>query len=222
MPLTTPKRKQLLGHAEAAVSFFAEQERNLANMLNLSRALMAWGNVLRILEDERSAAPRFSWAYNILREGPYRLAHNDGVVAWYLHQATSWLLRMRSQAMTGEQQESEIARMADLVEKVDDPRLWVQHYRDAAAYAFLLRNDSASSLKHMADMNRRRKALSSQYMDVTLLRPRIELLFATDHDEEAIGSKQPKNTVHASTRCFYSLSHMGRELLRSPPFGLRI
>ena len=63
----------------------------------------------------------------------------------YRHQATSWLLRMRSQAMTGEQQESEIARMADLVEKVDDPRLWVQHYRDAAAYAFLLRNDSASS-----------------------------------------------------------------------------
>ena len=185
-PFTSKKRRELLQHAEAAVSFFVEQKRDLANMLNLCRALMAWGNVLRILGDERSAAPRFSWVYRILLEGPCRIAPQDGVVAWYFHQARSWLLRMRGETMTGKEQETEIVKMAELAEQVNDPRLWVQHHRDAAAYATLLMNDPAASLKHIEDMRRRRKSLSSQYMDVTLLRPSIELLFATDHTEEAI------------------------------------
>jgi hypothetical protein len=187
MPFTTQKIQELLGYAVAVVDFFVGQDKDLASMLNLSRALMAWGNVLRILGSERAANRRFTWAYNVMAEGPFRIAPTNQVVGWYRHQAISWLLRTRGRFIAVEKRKEEVAEMARLaLDVVRDPRLLVQHFRDMAGHAIDLFGDFRKANEYLLHMYRARKELSSRYLDVTLLRPRIELLFETHQVEEAI------------------------------------
>jgi len=76
--------------------------------------------------------------------------------------------------------------MERLAVQVNDPRLWLQHYRDAAGHANFLFGKRDDSLKYMAEMSKWRMEVKSRYLDVTLVRPRIEFLFEQSRNEEAI------------------------------------
>jgi hypothetical protein len=184
-PFTARKAAALVTHIEAIVDFYNNQKRTAPNLVNLGRAVMKWGEILRILDDERGAAARYNWAYHLLEEGPARRSASDPFAAYYFHQAITWKLRLRAEDFTEHEQAEAIKRLEELAKQVDDPSLWVLHHRNAAYHARVLLDDHELSESHVRQMVRYRNLLPAQHqsVDITLLRPRVDLMVARDLDE---------------------------------------
>jgi hypothetical protein len=183
-PLTTATINELLTHAEAAIRFFLETRDHL----NLGRALMACGNIYRLAGQENKASPRFTWAFDVLNEGRFRVDADSKILAWYRHQAAAWRIRTRGCLMGEGERLGQISELNRLAQTVNDPRIWVEHYREEAGYASYLLNDRDLAHQRLTDLAVVRRSLTNYtpYGDPTLLTPRIQLLFESDHREEAI------------------------------------
>jgi tetratricopeptide (TPR) repeat protein len=183
-PFTSQNINVLLRHAQAAVEFFLQ----IRDHLNLGRALMAWGNIYRLLGDEANASPLFTAAFNVINEGCYRGEPRNNTVAWYLHQAGCWRLRTRGRSMGLGERRAEMQMLTRLAEQVDDPRIWVDHYREVAGFDCYLLANRHAAIEHLRALTdaRRKAADYTHYADPTLLTPKIELLFESGRQEEAI------------------------------------
>jgi hypothetical protein len=183
-PVTEDKIRQLLGHADAAIRFYLERRDNL----NLARALMVRGNIERTFWDEATAAPRFTCAHELLSEDCYRHAPNDKTVAWYFARSISYRLRCRGRSLSTAQRVGDIDRMLLLAQTVDDPMLWVEHYRDYTGHVNQLLGDRSAAFQGLRDLDGARSKFPHRVLefDNTLLRARIEFLFESGkkRDEE--------------------------------------
>ena len=149
---------------------------------------MAWGNVYRLADQETKASPRFTWAFDVLNEGRFHAGADDKTLAWYRHQATAWRLRYRGNSMSNGERLGHMSELHRLVGAVDDPRIRVEHYREEAGYASYLLNNRDLALQRLKDLASARRRLTNytSYGDLSLLTPRIQLLFESDRKEEAI------------------------------------
>ena len=168
-------------HAGAAVCFFEE----IHDFPNLGRVLIALGNTYRLVEDQRRAGQKFLWALHILKE---KCDPDDLTVARLLHQVRFWRLRCVGQDLGRPQIRSEIAELTRLARQVNDPRMWVEHYREEAGFSSYLLGEPDLALERLRDLDDARSRLTehTSYADPTLLTPKIELLFESGRNEEAI------------------------------------
>jgi hypothetical protein len=170
----------LLAHGEAAVRFF----KDIKAYADLGRSLIALGNIYR-LAGKRRAAQKFTWASHVLEE---LCDANDIRVARLLHQVTMWRLRCMGHDMNPTNAKGEVTRLRRLAEQIDDPLVWVEHYREEAGFGSYLFHDAELGFDRLRKLTNARRELTNHtsYADPTLLTPRIELLLEKGRTEEAV------------------------------------
>jgi hypothetical protein len=196
----------LLGHASAPIRYFNETH----DFPNLGRSLIALANIYRLAEDDRQAVQKFLWAFHILNE---KCDSRHPSVARLLHQVRFWRLRYSGWELDRCRIKCEIAQLKPLAEQVNDPCIWVEHYREEAGFANYLLTDVDLASERLQRLGKAWRELKNHttVADPAVLTPRIHLLFDTKRDEEAIAEIQ-RGYVPLYLRCPNVMSY--RRILR--------
>jgi len=167
-----PDISMLLAYGKEAIEIFCE----LRDYTNMARAIIEYGNLMRLLEDEALAGSMMRWALHLVRGrcNPDK----DFLAACVLQVATYYSLRFFRYYRSSAERERDIDAVLDLAAKIGTPHRFAEAFRSAAGhYIATNRMNAAFAAVNILDKVRASYALPV-YGDVTLERPRIEALLA--------------------------------------------
>ena len=176
--------EQLLPHARFAVQFF----QRTRDHLNLGRSLLALGNLYRLADRNREASKVFTWSFWILRELLSGHEFDDRYTAAIIHQAGFWWLRTHGGDIgSAGVITRELKHLTELAHYVNEPALWVEHYRELAGFQKMLLRDTRRAEETLSQLTLTRVALEgrTKYAEPTLLTPAIMLLIETGRERQA-------------------------------------
>jgi len=118
-----------------------------------------------------------------------------------MHQAISWRFEIHGRQMEFKEQNSQFLEMERLAVQVNDPDYGCNTIVTQLGTQIFYSASATILLKYMAEMSKWQMQVKSRYLDVTLVRPRIEFLFEQSRNEEAIELVRRKYVSLYSRHC---------------------
>jgi hypothetical protein len=193
---------RLIDYSWAIVAFYYQS----GDRLNFAKNLQILANGYRTIGQEAKAKQFTGHAWNILRQ---RYANSTDLdVLMIVHKAAMWDLRLWADYLEPWVIDYRIKQMIGFAEKVNNPAIWIETYRELAGYYGRTRHDEDKAHTTLQEIDRIRNTVSSlpPYGATTFLRPKIEAMLHSGY------SSNKEEGIHTITTDFVTAYKNERQL----------